>query len=104
MSSGAMEQELESSPLWAACQTHSAGRQTAVKFGFPVTIGFGRCRRMERDSTRYCLAGAPRPRSAVAVGLQMEDSSYSCHKALYIGLQQPPRKPEIGRASCRERV
>ncbi len=72
MSSGAMEQELESSPLWAACQTHSAGRQTAVKFGFPGTIGFGRCRRMERDSTRYCLAGAPRPRSAVAVGLRWE--------------------------------
>src|SRR5450631_1403061 len=81
-----MGQELESSPLWAACQEISVGRQTAVKFGFPGTIGFGRCRPTERDSTRCCLAGAPRPRSAAAVGLQMEDSSYSCHKALYIAI------------------
>src|SRR5216683_4310499 len=68
MSSGAMEQELANWLLSAACQAHLVGRQMAVRFGFPGTIGFGRCRPTDRDSTRYFRAGASRPRSAAAVG------------------------------------
>jgi hypothetical protein len=89
MSSEAMEQELANWPVRAACQAHSVGRQTAVRFGFPRIIGFGRSRPTDRDSTRCCLAGAPRPRSAAAVGLPMGNSSCSCHEALsfsYSGL------------------
>src|SRR5882757_3599962 len=86
MLSGAMEQELANWPLWAACQSPSVGRQTAVKLGFPGTIGFGRCRPTDRDSTRCCLAGVPRLCSAAAVGLSMGNSSYSCREALYFTL------------------
>jgi hypothetical protein len=81
MSCRAMEQELANSLLWAVCHANSVGRQTAVRFGFPGTIGFGRCRTTDRDSTRYCRVGAPRPRSAAAVGLPMGNSSCSCHEA-----------------------
>ena len=82
MSPGAMEQELANWPLWAAWQAHSVGRQMAVRFGFPGIIGFGKCRPTDRDSTRCCRAGAPRPRSAAAIGLPMGNSSYSCPVAL----------------------
>ena len=61
MSFGAMEQEFESWPMWADLPAHSVGRRTAARFGFPRKAGFGRCRRTDRDSTRCCRVGAPRP-------------------------------------------
>ena len=59
MSSGAMEQEFESWPMWEDLPARSVGRRTAAGFGFSRTVGFGRCRRTDRGCTHCCPGWQP---------------------------------------------